>query len=222
MKTNRSIFEHIKPILYAFCLFACFIQSRAQNIIKIASNQLHDLQQQAKKIDSIIDIDKLQIENMISEGVIENNRIDLSEFDIDTGELSNQELQQIADTISAKYYKKGLYGGYSINTYTDKRTHSLLKATYSQSVSMEWDLTNNKANSSEIIEVELYYKNRNPYFAIFSEIHYVGNEILSQGIYSLQMKKQDERKEYYSNEFQLKLVERIMKINDMILKDYPK
>ena len=109
-------------------------------------------------------------------------------------------------------------GGYTAYTFKNENTKEIIKAEYNRTIHYKYDVRDSLNANTERIEISIYYKNDEAYFAIFNEYHYDNMNVISVNKYYLELNPKREDV-YYSNEFQEKMRKYILSLSEFIVNE---
>ena len=109
-------------------------------------------------------------------------------------------------------------GSFKNILYVDKLTNQVIKIKHIDTMEYMYEVGEDEKANTERIEVNIYYANEKPFYAVFKEDHYKKpDELLFSNEYNIQMATYH-NDVYFTNDFQKTIHQYAQELSDTILK----
>lgn len=215
--------RYLKSLIVLTLTFTCFTNILAQTnkypLLEIINSKM-DLQKKAQKIDKLA---------ALTENSTTKNEASLPNQEAETP--SNQTVirtvydgsKNLNETRTLKYAGEEKVvrignGNFKNILYVSKLTNKVIKVKHVSTMEYMYAVNEDEKANTERIEVNIYYENEKPFYAIFKEDHYKNaSELLFSNEYRMQMST-FHKDVYFTNDFQKTIYKFIQETSDNILK----
>ena len=210
-----------KSVLFAITYFVCSMNLLAQTsehpFIEIKANS-KQYQEKASKINSrvmLTETNSAKIDSTTSKEPIPTNKTVIRTVYEGSKNLNETRTQKFAGKEEVVIIGKGNFKNI---LYVDKLTNQIIKVKHINTMEYMYGINEDEKSNTERIEVNIYYENENPFYAIFKEDHYKNKEkLFFSNKYALQITPYHQDM-YFSNDFQKTIYKYIQDLSTSILK----